>query len=271
MHLGSRLVRLGFTLIELLVVIAIIAILIGLLVPAVQKVREAAARTTTINNLRQCGIAVHSLHDTYRKFPPAAGDWKAGGRTGSILYFMLPYIEGTTIYNQMVQVGGVTLRNTNANQVSGHLFPPYLSPMDPSSPDGRAANGWGAANFIANVRAFPPDGARMPSSYQNGTSGTVFFVTAYANCLSGGHAWGSYHGGAAPAYAPLMSSFQPPEMTLGAICTDRTRGQALSVGGAHVCMGDASTRSVSPGVSATTWLIVTTPIDPRPIPADWLQ
>src|SRR5215212_5128105 len=98
----------GFTLIELLVVIAIIAILIGLLVPAVQKVREAAARTQCVNNLKQLALALHNYHDAYKTFPYGGSvSTQSGipGATGVIAYnwrtLILPYMEQEALFNDI--------------------------------------------------------------------------------------------------------------------------------------------------------------------------
>jgi prepilin-type N-terminal cleavage/methylation domain-containing protein/prepilin-type processing-associated H-X9-DG protein len=141
----TRWQRGAFTLIELLVVIAIIAILIGLLVPAVQQVRESASRTQCANNLKQLGLAVHNYHDVYKRFPPAA---LGGDGEVSWAVLLLPYIEQTPLYRQW----DLTLRYTYYRhpasvvgaQVSIYYCPSRRSPPQLSvSGDTRAP--WGGS------------------------------------------------------------------------------------------------------------------------------
>jgi prepilin-type N-terminal cleavage/methylation domain-containing protein/prepilin-type processing-associated H-X9-DG protein len=127
----------GFTLIELLVVIAIIAILIGLLVPAVQQVRESAARTQCANNLKQLALACHSYHSAAKKFPvnslytydPTAPNW-------SWLAHLLPYVEQGNLYKQ-ANIGGNPASNLNQRlpQIAWQVNL-FLCPSDPLSDSG---------------------------------------------------------------------------------------------------------------------------------------
>src|SRR5262249_35727236 len=119
----------------LLVVIAIIAILIGLLVPAVQKVREAAARTQCLNNLKQIGLALHNHHDAIKKFPvggitngPCCG--VESGPTWTI--FLLPYIEQGNLY-KLYQFNQTNEWHAGNGLVVNQFVPVYTCPSDPNA------------------------------------------------------------------------------------------------------------------------------------------
>ena len=138
--------RCAFTLIELLVVIAIIAILIALLVPAVQKVREAANRTSTNNNLRQIGIAVHSYHDTFKKMPQGVV-YTSPYYYWSWMAQIMPFMEQGPLYKKADAWAHGTLpyswwpwgdfwdnpMNTPPNPALAVSIPNYICPSDPRS------------------------------------------------------------------------------------------------------------------------------------------
>src|SRR5687767_2286204 len=136
--------RFAFTLIELLVVIAIIAILIGLLLPAVQKVRAAAARSQSQNNLKQQALGVMNFESANEITPPIFGQVRGSGVSGSIYYHMLPHLEQNALYNM------------GPDAARSHPLKVLQHPADPTMVDGGvfdlpvAAPAWNASSGTAN-------------------------------------------------------------------------------------------------------------------------
>jgi len=213
--LGSARSRKGFTLIELLVVIAIIAILIGLLLPAVQKIREAANRMKCSNNLKQLGLAVHNYNDTNMSLPPAfkACVWTGSGyQPGSnILVVLLPYIEQDNLYRQASAITGnpwswdMPVPGTPSGTLRTSTVKTYQCPSDPSMSNGFSAyqvNAWAGSSYAANELVFGNSPLQEPSTgiwntnsqytvgtIPDGTSNTVGFAEKYAACNGGGNLW----------------------------------------------------------------------------------
>jgi len=127
--------RKAFTLVELLVVIAIIGILVALLLPAVQAARAAARRSSCTNNLKQCALALHNYHDTYRKFP---GIGSSSSRAFSILAKILPYAEQANLQDLIDfsspiysgGMGGMKTIHPNNEVAAGTLVPMFRCPSD---------------------------------------------------------------------------------------------------------------------------------------------
>jgi prepilin-type N-terminal cleavage/methylation domain-containing protein len=321
--------RHGFTLIELLVVIAIIAILIGLLLPAVQKVREAAARIQCSNNLKQIGIATHNCNDQFGKLPPAIGWFASGGPSpgagwGTLFFHLLPFIEQDNLYKSGRMTGANSLgQNPGPDQpyysgeagagtpdyVGTHIVKTYVCPSDPSVTGGGIYTDslyglqWGSSCYAGNFLVFGlydsatyqplapfsysyQGAGRIPVTFQDGTSNTILYAEKYARCetdqfgIRRGTMWDWWET-AGWVYHPLFawqtwwgtgagpqSKFQVQPTPYIGNC-DPARAATAHGGGILVGLGDASVRSLSPGMSDTTWWAACTPAGGESLPPDW--
>jgi prepilin-type N-terminal cleavage/methylation domain-containing protein len=197
--------RHGFTLIELLVVIAIIAVLIGLLLPAVQKVREAAARSQSSNNLKQMGLAVHNFNDAFNGRLPALVDQGTNAPTGaglqSVFFNILPYIEQDNVFRIFQRTTPTYVNAAATTDVVRNIIKTFISPADstasggttipktytvtPAPPAPFAATFTGnfaTASYAVNALVFRGNSGGLPRTFVDGTSNTIMVGERFQVC-----------------------------------------------------------------------------------------
>jgi len=277
----------GFTLIELLVVIAIIAILIGLLVPAVQKVREAAARAQCTNNLKQMSLASANCAATIGQLlPPGDGLYpsttpSANNSYASVFFHILPYIEQDNAYRMTLQPN-----DPHGNNNPFPTYSPFWNVLNaniktyncPSDPT-QGSNNWNSrdSSYAYNAQVFPVywNGYhRFPANITDGSSNTIFFTEQRAACTGFWPDWGPSIADASwpqPTGPAAIFMVRPPVTPNPCPFSDGSQYRAVSPhnGGINVGLGDGSVRFVSQGVSANTWWFALTCNGGEVLGNDW--
>jgi prepilin-type N-terminal cleavage/methylation domain-containing protein len=306
MRTMSSRARGAFTLIELLVVIAIIAVLIGLLLPAVQKVREAANRAKCHNHFRQIGLGTVNMHDTVGYLPPAIGHYPkedASWQTSSPPIFLLPYIEQPTFYRVVVDRGGVNPGGglPNFNGKTTFIPPIYWCPSDATrfkiqtiinntteSFGNYATNGhvFGKVTTtivdgLPTVTSFTwTDYKRIPTDIPDGTSNTMLWVEKVNICSNpasgnGGTRWPARGQGAwmatigdtdSPHLAP---NFKPQVGIARPIDCDWWQPSSSHPGVLNVVLADGSVRTVSGTISQQSFNVALVADDGLILGSDW--
>jgi hypothetical protein len=241
---------------QLLTLVAMLMVLAGLFLPGVIKLRERAQQQTCANNLRQIGIATHSLNDTFGKLPPAVGEFpKDSKMDGTILFHLLPFVEQTNLY----QMG--------CEAAAGFPIAVYSSPCDRSAEAGHRHEGFATTSYAANALAFTED-AKIPGSFPDGTSNTILFGQRYRMCNGTPNAWG-YTG--VYYWAPMMGHYSVGRfqtLPQQADC-DPALAQGLHEKGIQVVLCDGSFRLLGKKLTDRTWVLALDPDDGQPLGPDW--
>lgn len=260
---NTRVRRAGLTLIELLLLLGLLLFLLAFLVPMVARVREAANRTESSNNLKQIVIAIHSANDVHKRMPPTVGEYPAKSNVQGTLHFhVLPYLEQENLHGQ---AGGSVWKNGTYSK----LVPVFINPRDRSAPSGNLYDGWLATtSYAANWLVFKQEPRRLTADITDGTSNTIALTERYQVCNGQPCAWGYanlYY------WAPMFAYYSKAKFQLMPDTEQCQPGlpQATDRAGIQAALVDGSVRLVADRVSPQTWAYACDPMDGNPLGDDW--